>query len=928
MRDRRLPRQRRILTAGAAVLLVAGAVGVGTGVVASGSGPEAEVSQVDIVVPVGPEPSGEQVSLDVSVFTADGASGRGPAVVLAHGFGGSKDQLVEQARTVAASGFVALAYTARGFGESGGRIHLDSPDYEIADVSVLLDLLATRDDVQLDGDGDPRVGVAGGSYGGAVALMAAAYDDRVDAIVPAITWNDLSRSLFPQSAQLEDDGPATTPAQGQPISEPGVFKRGWAALLFSSGLRGGDSLCGRFDEEVCSLYLQAATTGRPSERMLELLRRSSPAPVLERISAPTLLLQGESDSLFPLAEADANARGIAAAGTTVAVRWVGGGHDAVGGVAATDELTGAALEWFDHHLRDVEPDPGTAFSFSLPPTAIEDDETPVVLGSGGYPGLDGAEPAVVEVALEGSGQPVVSPPGGEPSALTTLPGAGGALAAAADATGAGYSLAVLPGSAAVFSSVEVNEGFTVLGSPRVRLSVTSSATDATLFASVWVVTADGTATLPRRLVSPLRLGGLVPGVAQEVEVLLPASAYRVEAGELLRVVVSSTDQGYAVPADTRAYQVSLAGDQALLVPTADAGQVEEALSGSGVPLPLLVGVPVLLVAALAWALVATRRHRRHPQVAELAEVPLVVEGLTKSYASGLRAVDGVSWRAERGQVVGLLGPNGAGKTTTMRMLVGLISSDGGSIHVLGERVSAGAPVLSRVGALIEGPGFLPHLSGRENLRAYWAATGKPVGQAGLDEALRIAGLGTAVDRPVRSYSQGMRQRLGIAQAMLGLPELLLLDEPTNGLDPPQILAMRTVLADYAAAGRTVVVSSHLLAEVEQTCSHVVVMHRGRVVLAGAVADLVDSEDTTVVVLDGGDPEAAAALLGRLPGVDSVDVDSDGRVHVLGEARRSALVAELVHAGHRVSSVDGRRHLEEVFMRLIGESQPVQEAAVP
>ena len=132
----------------------------------------------------------------------------------------------------------------------------------------------------------------------------------------------------------------------------------------------------------------------------------------------------------------------------------------------------------------------------------------------------------------------------------------------------------------------------------------------------------------------------------------------------------------------------------------------------------------------------------------------------------------------------------------------------------------------------------------ENLRAYWAATGRPAEEARLDEALEIAGLGSAIDRQVRGYSQGMRQRLGIAQAMLGLPPLLLLDEPTNGLDPPQIRAMREVLADYAAAGRTVVISSHLLAEIELTCSHVVVMHRGQVILTGAVSELTRSDAVT------------------------------------------------------------------------------------
>ncbi|MBR94570.1 MAG: ABC transporter ATP-binding protein, partial [Micrococcales bacterium] len=133
--------------------------------------------------------------------------------------------------------------------------------------------------------------------------------------------------------------------------------------------------------------------------------------------------------------------------------------------------------------------------------------------------------------------------------------------------------------------------------------------------------------------------------------------------------------------------------------------------------------------------------------------------------------------------------------------------------------------------------FLPHLSGRENLRLYWKASGREQQDPNLDYVLEIAGLGTAIDRKVRTYSQGMRQRLGIAQAMLGMPDVLVLDEPTNGLDPPQIREMRQVLQDYAATGRTVVVSSHLLSEVEQTCSHVVVMHRGTLIAKGTVTQL-------------------------------------------------------------------------------------------
>jgi ABC-2 type transport system ATP-binding protein len=221
---------------------------------------------------------------------------------------------------------------------------------------------------------------------------------------------------------------------------------------------------------------------------------------------------------------------------------------------------------------------------------------------------------------------------------------------------------------------------------------------------------------------------------------------------------------------------------------------------------------------------------------DVADSPLVVEGLVKQYGDGVRAVAGVDITVPRGVVLGLLGPNGAGKTTTLRMAMGLIRPTQGSVFVFGERVTPGAAALSRIGAFVEGPGFLPHLSGRENLDLYWRASGRS-GEMHLEDVLEIAGLGSSIDRKVRTYSQGMKQRLGIAQAMLGLPDLLVLDEPTNGLDPPQIREMREVLRGYATDGRTVILSSHLLSEVEQTCTDVVVMHRGTVVAAGTVEQL-------------------------------------------------------------------------------------------
>jgi ABC-2 type transport system ATP-binding protein len=240
------------------------------------------------------------------------------------------------------------------------------------------------------------------------------------------------------------------------------------------------------------------------------------------------------------------------------------------------------------------------------------------------------------------------------------------------------------------------------------------------------------------------------------------------------------------------------------------------------------------------------------------------------------------------------------------------------VHVFGHRLTPGSPVLSRIGALVEGPGFLPHLSGEANLRSYWRATGRPAADARLEEALEIAGLGDSIHRKVRTYSHGMKQRLAIAQAMLGLPELLVLDEPTDGLDPPQIAEMRRVLKRYATGDRAVLVSSHLLAEVEQTCTEVVVVHKGEVVASGPVDDIVGESPT--VQLEVSDVPAAERVLGNLAGIRSVTADgASGLVVDLNGTARSAMVASLVRAGVGVERVVPRRRLEDAFLALVGDS---------
>jgi ABC-2 type transport system ATP-binding protein len=218
--------------------------------------------------------------------------------------------------------------------------------------------------------------------------------------------------------------------------------------------------------------------------------------------------------------------------------------------------------------------------------------------------------------------------------------------------------------------------------------------------------------------------------------------------------------------------------------------------------------------------------------------PILIQGLTKRLSRGVVAVDGLDLVVESGQIVGLAGPNGAGKSVTLKILLGLVRPTSGRVELFGEPVKAGAAVLARVGALVDGPGFVPHLSGRENLRLA-ARLVRSGGNADLERSLAVAGLGEAIDRPYRTYSHGMRYRLGLAQALLGRPELLLLDEPTSGLDPAHIREVRRAIENAAADGTTVLFSTHLLNEVEEVCTHAAVMRAGRLVAAGRVSELIE-----------------------------------------------------------------------------------------
>jgi ABC-2 type transport system ATP-binding protein len=753
-----------------------------------------------------------------------------PAIVLAHGFGGSKKSVTEQAQALAQAGFVVLAYSARGFGASTGLISMNAPDFEVADASRLIDYLASRPEVRSDGPGDPRVAFAGASYGGALALMAAGYDSRVDAIAADITWNSLEASLFGQSL-------VERPSSGSAGSS-GAFKALWSGLFFSAGQSpSGEPVteCGRFTRAWCEAYTRAAISGTVDPAGAALMRASSPISITDRIAVPTLIGGGQADSLFPLTQADANATQILQAHPTTPVKvvWHAGGHD--GGLApseaVSEQLSELTIDWFAAHLADGPP-VDDSFLFSVTSGSALSDRaasTIEVLSSPTYPGLDGTSSTPVSVS--GPRQDVLAPAGGVPAAISSLPGLGG-VASLLGEFGATSSGGVEQQSA-IFLSRALSTPVSIVGAPRARITISSDRPleGATVFAALRIVDDQGRSRLPAGLVTPIRLASLdTEPVTLDIE--LPAIVAEAPAGSRLALTLTTTDQAFRLPAGPAVYSVALA-NEVVSVPTATGAPEDPSLPAWIWP---LAGVAFLLVIALALFL--TRPRSQHSATREPASSapPVVVTALAKEYPGGVRAVSGVDFTVPPGVVLGLLGPNGAGKSTTMRMMMGLITPTGGETRVFGEHVYPGAPILSRIGCFIEGPGLLPHLTGRQNLELLWRASGR-TGDAHMEEVLEIAGLGSAIDRRVRTYSQGMRQRVGIAQAMLGLPDLLLLDEPTNGLDPPQIREMRDVMKAYVDAGRTVIVSSHLLSEVEQSCTEVVVMNAGKVIAQGSVDTL-------------------------------------------------------------------------------------------
>jgi len=300
-----------------------------------------------------------------------------------------------------------------------------------------------------------------------------------------------------------------------------------------------------------------------------------------------------------------------------------------------------------------------------------------------------------------------------------------------------------------------------------------------------------------------------------------------------------------------------------------------------------------------------------------AQPALRAIALSKAYGKRL-AVDHLDLQVDRGELFGFLGPNGAGKTTTIRMALGLIAPTNGSVEILGLEVRHNrSKVLPRVGALVESPALYGYLSGRNNLRAFGDLLGG-VPAKRIDEVLETVSLTGRDKDKVKTYSMGMKQRLGLAIALLNNPDLLILDEPANGLDPAGIVEMRDLLRALAAEGKTVFVSSHVLSEVQQICTRVAIINHGKLIRLAPVTELLDAPGEFEIKVDA--PDALVTALRLQAWGQEARVEHGFVITRAPEGRGRDLIAFLVQNGHQPDSVAERqRDLEDIFLSLTGDS---------
>lgn len=595
------PRLTAALTATAIAttgLAVAGLAGSAPAV--ADDTPGYSLRHITVNVTVGPDDD-QSCVVDADLYKPDGASRtrKAPAILSTNGFGGSKDDDNEAAigRGFVKQGYVVLTYTGLGFPDSGCKITLDDPDYDGKAGKQMVDVLAGKKSyvnaagkqrrvrfVAKEAPGDPRVGMIGGSYGGQIQYAVAMQDKRVDALIPIITWNDLSYSLAPNNTDV---------AHGVTYRTPGVAKKQWIDLFFGAGIADGaqgSSIdpsrnvgCPNFRDEACAAAAQLNSVGYPDQATLDLARHASVASYVKRVKAPTLVVQGQKDTLFNLQEAVATYRALRAQGTPTRMVWQSWGHSGSTPAPGELDLDAPSLDdtylgrrfhaWMDHYVRgDGSAPVGPRFAYFRDWVRYDTSEAQAgraierayaerrtfsqkPTATLFLTGADGLTPDPAKV-VEGSASYANAP--GAPTSYSETSGLEGGQV--------NQPVSDADGTFAAFTSAPLAKGVAMVGSPRLRLHLDAPVAAGSqggdpggklvLFAKIYDIAADGTPTLQHRLVSPVR----VADVTKPVTVRLPGVVQRFRAGHRIRVVLAASDWAYAGNALTQPVTVRTSPD--------------------------------------------------------------------------------------------------------------------------------------------------------------------------------------------------------------------------------------------------------------------------------------------------------------------------------------------------------------------------------
>jgi predicted acyl esterase len=548
--------------------------------------PGYSVTPITVQVRTGPA-NDQPCTVSADIYKPDDvdATHRAPAILTTNGFGGSKDDSNEAAigKGFVNQGYVVLAYSGLGFGSTTCKISLDDPQYDGKAGRGMVDVLAgsqgyTLDDgsgttgrigyVAQESAGDPRVGMIGGSYGGQIQYAVASLDPRVDAIVPIITWNDLSYSLAPNNTDLRS---------GVTYRTPGVAKKEWIDLFFGAGIASGaqsvtidpETLvgCPNFRTEACTAAAQLNTAGYPDDTTLALARHASVSTYLRKITVPTLVVQGQKDTLFNLQEAVATYKSLQAQGTPTKMVWQSWGHS--GSTPAPGELDfGAAsikdsylgrrfLSWMDHYVRGNLAAP-TGPEFAYFRDWVKYDTSPANAGTavaGAYKSEGSFSDApTATLYLSGVDSLTSSPDLVRPGSAQYVNAAGAPTSYSETSGLEGNQVnnppSDAPGTYAGYTSAPLKAATSLVGSPRLSVRLSAPVAQGSqvtpggklvLFAKLYDVAPDGTKTLHNRLISPVRVGD----VTKPVQVTLPAQVQRFAKGHRLQLVVAASDMAYA-----------------------------------------------------------------------------------------------------------------------------------------------------------------------------------------------------------------------------------------------------------------------------------------------------------------------------------------------------------------------------------------------